>query len=70
VVGPRCAYDDVYGDWGRLSEIGDSGALLVRPDRHVAWRLTELPDDPATELLTALRQVLSLTSPSGTEHHR
>jgi 2,4-dichlorophenol 6-monooxygenase len=69
VVGPRCEYDDVYGDWGRVSEIGDGGALLVRPDRHIAWRMADLPADPATELLTALRQVLSLSSPSGTEHH-
>jgi 2,4-dichlorophenol 6-monooxygenase len=68
-VGPRCEYDDVYGDWGRLSEIGDAGALLVRPDRYVAWRATDIPADAATELLTALRQVLSLTPPSGTEHH-
>jgi 2,4-dichlorophenol 6-monooxygenase len=68
-VGPRCEYDDVYGDWNRLSEVGDAGALLVRPDRHVAWRATDLPADPATELLTALRQVLSLNPSSATEQH-
>jgi 2,4-dichlorophenol 6-monooxygenase len=62
-IGPRCDYDDVYGDWARLSEIGDRGALLLRPDRHIAWRAVELPVDPATALLTSVRQVLSL-SPS------
>jgi 2,4-dichlorophenol 6-monooxygenase len=43
---------DCYGDWRRLREVGDSGCVLVRPDRHVAWRasaatrghLAELPD--------------------------
>jgi 2,4-dichlorophenol 6-monooxygenase len=66
-VGVRCEYDDVYGDWARIREIGDAGALLLRPDRHVAWRASELPVDPATELLTALRHVLSLNPPSETE---
>jgi 2,4-dichlorophenol 6-monooxygenase len=69
-VGVRCEYDDVYGDWARTSEIGDAGALLVRPDRHVAWRAAELSVDPATDLLTALRHVLSLNPRSETEQPR
>src|SRR5439155_4960238 len=35
-VGRHCEYDDLLGDWTRLREIGDRGALLIRPDRHVA----------------------------------
>jgi 2,4-dichlorophenol 6-monooxygenase len=66
-IGVRCEYDDVYGDWARISEIGDAGALLVRPDRHVAWRASESPVDPAMDLLTGLRHVLSLNPPSETE---
>jgi 2,4-dichlorophenol 6-monooxygenase len=69
-VGPRCEYDDVYGDWGRASEIGDGGALLIRPDHHVGWRAAEPPRDPATALLNALRQVLSLNSSGEMEPHR
>lgn len=29
---------DPYGDWARISEVGESGCVLVRPDLHVAWR--------------------------------
>jgi len=35
-----------------------AAALLVRPDRHIAWRVGPgLPDDPAAELRRVLRQV-------------
>ncbi|AKE01087.1 2,4-dichlorophenol 6-monooxygenase (plasmid) [Rhodococcus erythropolis] len=59
-VGYRCDYDDVLGDWGRVREIGDGGALLVRPDRHIAWRSHAVTDDPHDDLANALRTVLSL----------
>jgi hypothetical protein len=32
--------------------------VLVRPDRHVAWREFQLGPDPAARLCEALRQVL------------
>jgi 2,4-dichlorophenol 6-monooxygenase len=60
-VGYRQPYDDVCGDWWRISDIGDAGCLLVRPDRHIAWRSAQLPDDPAAELCRVLRQVLALS---------
>jgi hypothetical protein len=34
--------------------------VLVRPDRHVAWRCDELPPDPAGALTEVMRQVLGL----------
>ncbi|HEY0507499.1 MAG TPA: FAD-dependent monooxygenase [Blastococcus sp.] len=37
VIGAEGA-QDVYGDWFRLREIEEAGALLVRPDGYVAWR--------------------------------
>lgn len=37
-VGYRCEYGDVSGDWAAVREIDDRGALLVRPDRVIAWR--------------------------------
>ncbi len=58
-VGYRCEYDDVLGDWGRVREIGDHGALLVRPDRHIAWRAHAGVADPRAELEAALRAVLA-----------
>jgi 2,4-dichlorophenol 6-monooxygenase len=63
-VGYRQSYDDVCGDWGRVSGIGEDGCLLVRPDRHIAWRSVQLPDDPAAALRRVLRQVLALPDPA------
>jgi hypothetical protein len=34
------------------------GAVLVRPDGHVAWRMPWLPSDPAKELAGALSTLL------------
>ncbi|MEM6704760.1 MAG: FAD-dependent monooxygenase [Acidobacteriota bacterium] len=50
--------NDVYGDWTRRREVDDSGCLLVRPDRIVAWRAFELPEDPTAALRRAMSQVL------------
>jgi 2,4-dichlorophenol 6-monooxygenase len=37
---------DSYHDWHRAREIDEAGALLVRPDGHVAWRhATTVHDD-------------------------
>jgi hypothetical protein len=38
--------------------IGPRGAVLVRPDGHVAWRMPYIPSDPARELAGALNKVL------------
>lgn len=61
-VGLRCEYDDVVGQWAALREVGDQGAILVRPDRHIAWRSVGLCQTPAAELRRALAQVLSIDS--------
>ncbi len=42
-----------------LRVIGPEGALLVRPDRFVAWRNTGSSQDPAVELASALTQILA-----------
>jgi 2,4-dichlorophenol 6-monooxygenase len=31
-------FADPDGRWQALGGVGDDGALLVRPDQHVAWR--------------------------------
>jgi putative polyketide hydroxylase len=38
--------------------MGMRGAVLVRPDGHVAWRMPYIPSDPARELAGALQTVL------------
>lgn len=58
-VGARCTQDDVLGQWADLREITDRGALLIRPDRHIAWRSHDLPTDPEQALREALDQVLA-----------
>ncbi|HYQ67595.1 FAD-dependent monooxygenase [Actinophytocola sp.] len=58
VIGPGREVTDLYYDWAKLREVGESGALLVRPDKHVAWRAMTLPADPETALRSALNQIL------------
>ena len=60
VIGPRQTYVDHSGDWARISEIEDNGALLVRPDHHVAWRAARLSAAPAEELGRVMCQILDL----------
>ncbi|MEM9440734.1 MAG: FAD-dependent monooxygenase [Pseudomonadota bacterium] len=60
-IGPGCQINDTFGDWALASEISDSGCLLVRPDRHVAWRQQQLSASPATDLLAAMRLILGRT---------
>ncbi len=40
--------------WWARTQPGPDGALLVRPDQHVAWRSPSLPPDPAAALADAL----------------
>ena len=58
MIGQDGDVQDLYGDVGRRSGIGESGCLLVRPDQHVALRCPSAVDDPADVLRTALAQIL------------
>ena len=58
VIGPRCEWQDYSGDWARAREITDSGALLVRPDQHVAWRAGAVMGDAAHQLRAAMTSIL------------
>lgn len=44
--------------WTRARQVSTQGAILVRPDRFVAWRAREAPVDPTSALRDALLQVL------------
>jgi 2,4-dichlorophenol 6-monooxygenase len=48
---PRCT-------WVRHRQITAQGAILVRPDRFVAWRSAGAATNPARELRAALSKVL------------
>ena len=59
VIGPRCAWQDLSGDWARMSEVRDGDAILVRPDHHVAWRSQGAVNDARGSLRGALNSVLA-----------
>ena len=48
---PRCR-------WARLRQIGGDGAILVRPDRFIAWRSEGSSPDADSDLAAALSRVL------------
>ncbi|MDF3313260.1 FAD-dependent monooxygenase [Rhodococcus sp. T2V] len=52
-------FTDSQGTWAALRQIDDSGAILVRPDNHVAWRSTSGNADPAGELTRVFGTVLA-----------
>ncbi|KAJ5619935.1 hypothetical protein N7510_003919, partial [Penicillium lagena] len=56
-IGFRQDYEDVYFDWARVRSVDETGCVLVRPDRVVAWRCNEvLGDEPQCAL--KLREVM------------
>ncbi|NEY32287.1 phenol 2-monooxygenase [Streptomyces sp. PRKS01-65] len=58
VIGPGRDVTDLYHDWAKLREVEESGAILVRPDKHIAWRAVSLAEDPVGALRDALVQIL------------
>lgn len=59
VIGPGEEFEDIYGDFAKLREIPEDGALLVRPDMHVAWRATSSSPDLLNSLLPSLKRILA-----------
>jgi 2,4-dichlorophenol 6-monooxygenase len=57
-IGTGAEFADVDGGWEAVRQITDDGAILVRPDNHVAWRSTSGSDNPAGVLATAFSRVL------------
>ncbi|SNY61169.1 FAD-dependent oxidoreductase [Paractinoplanes atraurantiacus] len=69
-IGPGADYEDPYGDWARLREVGDGGCVLLRPDNYVCFRSYGPADDPAATLREVLDRVLARGSVSGTPRRR
>ncbi len=49
---------DADGTWAAVRGVADGGAVLVRPDDHVAFRAADAPADPTEVLTQALATVL------------
>jgi 2,4-dichlorophenol 6-monooxygenase len=45
---------DTTGAWEAVSGIGGAGAILVRPDQHIAWRSQDGAEDAGRVLATAV----------------
>jgi 2,4-dichlorophenol 6-monooxygenase len=61
VIGGRDGVTDPYGEWASLREVQTTGCVLVRPDRHVAWRSMRHTADSARRLPVVVEQALGLT---------
>jgi putative polyketide hydroxylase len=57
-VGRTAALRDRDGDFGRVYDLPRGGAVLVRPDGHVAWRSAPEDEPTAPLALGALRSAL------------
>jgi len=58
VIGGRDGVTDPYGEWAGVREIEVTGCVLVRPDRHVAWRSMRHTLDSARQLPGVVEQAL------------
>jgi 2,4-dichlorophenol 6-monooxygenase len=58
VIGGEGGVTDPYGEWASLREVETTGCVLVRPDRHVAWRSMRHTPDSARQLSAAIEQAL------------
>jgi 2,4-dichlorophenol 6-monooxygenase len=70
VVGPGRDVLDLYDDWAAVSEVSESGCVLVRPDLHVAWRSHHLAADPTAALTGALAAILGRVTDEDTRQAR
>ncbi len=61
-IGAAGSYQDADGKWGELRQVGAHGAVLVRPDAHVAWRSPNRPEDLAAALNSAVASILGHTA--------
>jgi putative polyketide hydroxylase len=50
---------DPEGAWMTAYGVGEGGAVLVRPDSYVGWRVASAPADPARVLADAFGQIMA-----------
>ncbi|KAK4216530.1 FAD binding domain-containing protein [Rhypophila decipiens] len=57
-IGFRLDWEDVYFDWADVCGVEESGVVLVRPDRFVAWRAKTVVDGGQTGCEGKLKEVM------------
>lgn len=57
-IGFGLEWQDVHREWYARRGVEDSGCVLVRPDRFVAWRSVKMVDDCEGKLTQVLNKVL------------
>jgi len=62
-IGDGAATCDTDRQWRHLREVSADGAILVRPDQHVAWRARGAQDDPAAVLQAVFARLLRRDPP-------
>jgi 2,4-dichlorophenol 6-monooxygenase len=62
-IGDGAEYADADGRWAAVREITDEGAILVRPDNHVAWRSMGGSENPADVLGNAISRIFDRNTP-------
>jgi 2,4-dichlorophenol 6-monooxygenase len=50
--------EDLEDAWAGVSGLASDGAILVRPDRIVAWRVRTIVPHPGDELVYVLHKIL------------
>ena len=58
-IGFGLEFQDIYREWYARRGVEDSGCVLVRPDRFVAWRSVKVADDCEGKLSEVLNRILS-----------
>ena len=58
MIGGRSELQCSQGTWLSIYGIQNNGAVLIRPDGHVAWRCRTNSDEPADQLIKAMRTIL------------
>ena len=62
LISDTADHTDADGDWTQKRQVGPDGAILVRPDSHIAWRVATCPTDPTTVLQNAVCAALGLVA--------